>query len=111
MPEGRGGILRVTQEGQIVNGKGILGDGSSLWTWTMHTAYGMALGWTSIPSQVIYGTLKMDRALVMKINLVMPGFNSGWAQIAGIWPITNYELLNSTPEQKGIFDTPESLKN
>lgn len=28
-----------------------------------------------------------------EINLVKPGFNSGWAKAQGIWPITNYNQL------------------
>lgn len=28
-----------------------------------------------------------------EINLVKPGFNSGWAKVQGIWPITNYKLM------------------
>ena len=28
-----------------------------------------------------------------EINLVKPGFNSGWAEVQGVWPITNYSLL------------------
>jgi len=33
-----------------------------------------------------------------EINLVKPGFNSGYAKVQGIWPITNYsELFNNPP--------------
>jgi aldose sugar dehydrogenase len=33
-----------------------------------------------------------------EINLVKPGFNSGYARVQGIWPITNYtELFNNPP--------------
>jgi len=41
-----------------------------------------------------------------EINLVQPGFNSGWAKIQGIWSITNYsELVNNPPPgfPKGYF--------
>jgi aldose sugar dehydrogenase len=37
-PDGRGGILRITQDGQIVDGKGILGDEHPL---DMYYAYGI----------------------------------------------------------------------
>ena len=37
-PDGRGGILRVTQDGKIVDGKGILGDEHPL---DMYFAYGI----------------------------------------------------------------------
>jgi glucose/arabinose dehydrogenase len=42
-PDGRGGILRVTQDGKIVDGKGILGDEHPLDMYTMHTVLGTAL--------------------------------------------------------------------
>ncbi len=104
LPEGRGGILRVTQEGQTVNGKGILGDEHPL---DMYYAYGIRNGF-GMDFDPVTGYLwdtENGPGFGDEINLVEPGFNSGWAQIAGIWPITNYELLNSTPEQKGYFST------
>ena len=41
-----------------------------------------------------------------EINLVEPGFNSGWAKIQGIWPIINYSHLYPTATQKGYFYSP-----
>ena len=41
-----------------------------------------------------------------EINLVKPGFNSGWPQVQGIWPINdNKELSNNPPADlpKGYF--------
>jgi aldose sugar dehydrogenase len=38
-----------------------------------------------------------------EINLVEPGFNSGWAKIQGIWPITNYYLLIKDAPRPGYF--------
>jgi aldose sugar dehydrogenase len=108
-PEGRGGILRVTQDGQIVNGKGILGDEHPL---DMYYAYGIRNGF-GMDFDPVTGYLwdtENGPGFGDEINLVEPGFNSGWAQVAGIWPITNYELLNSTPEQKGYFNTTEVSK-
>ena len=102
MPEGRGGILRVTEDGQIVNGKGILGDEHPLDT---YYAYGIRNGF-GMDFDPVTGYLwdtENGPGFGDEINLVEPGFNSGWAQIAGIWPITNYELLNSTPESEGVF--------
>ena len=50
-----------------------------------------------------------------EINLVKDGFNSGWAQIQGIWPITNYSYLVKDlpegymfPEIKSVTD-PNTL--
>jgi hypothetical protein len=45
-----------------------------------------------------------------EINLVKPGFNSGWIKIQGIWPINDYELLDSTPKEKGYFGRGEMGK-
>ena len=44
-----------------------------------------------------------------EINLVEPGFNSGWAKIQGISPITNYDLLNSLRNRRDIL-IPRSFK-
>ena len=48
LPEGRGGILRITQDGKIVNDKGIFGDEYPL---NLYYAYGIRnkFGWISIP--------------------------------------------------------------
>jgi aldose sugar dehydrogenase len=109
LPEGRGGILRVTQDGQVVNGRGILGDEHPL---NMYYAYGIRNGF-GMDFDPLTGYLwdtENGPGFGDEINLVEPGFNSGWASIAGAWPVTNYELLNSTPEQKGYFGTMEVSK-
>jgi aldose sugar dehydrogenase len=52
-----------------------------------------------------------------EINLVEPGFNSGWHKAQGMWQVTSYELLDPTPEKKGfidkkqIFGDPDNLIN
>jgi aldose sugar dehydrogenase len=109
LPEGRGGILRVTQDGQVVNGKGILGDEHPL---NMYYAYGLRNGF-GMDFDPVTGYLwdtENGPGFGDEINLVEPGFNSGWALIAGVWPVTNYDLLNSTPEQKGYFNVAEVSK-
>jgi glucose/arabinose dehydrogenase len=107
LPEGRGGILRITQEGQTVDGKGILGDDHPL---DKYYAYGLRNGF-GMDFDPVTGYLwdtENGPGFGDEINLVERGFNSGWAQITGIWPITSYELLNSTPEQKGYPNTAEA---
>ena len=47
-PDGRAGVLRMTQNGQPVNDTGILGDEHPL-ICTMPTAYETALEWILIP--------------------------------------------------------------
>jgi len=38
-----------------------------------------------------------------EINLVEPGFNSGWARVQGIWPITNYDFLIKDAPRPNYF--------
>jgi glucose/arabinose dehydrogenase len=82
-PDGRSGILRVTQEGQPV-GEGILGDKYPL---NLYYAYGIrnsfGIDWDPLTGNLWdtengphYGD---------EINLVEPGFNSGWVSVQGIW--------------------------
>jgi glucose/arabinose dehydrogenase len=80
-PDGRGGILRVTQDGQIVNGEGILGDEYPL---EMYYAYGIrnSFGITFDPSTgKLWDT--ENGGNYDEINLVEPGFNSGWEKVIG----------------------------
>jgi hypothetical protein len=97
----------VTQDGEIVNCKGILGNEYPL---DLYYAYGIrnGFGMDLDPETGYLWDTENGPGFGDEINLVEPGFNSGWAKIQGIWPITNYDLLNSTPEQKGYFDTEVS---
>src|SRR5215204_261739 len=79
-PDGRGGILRVTQDGQPV-GKGILGDEHPL---NLYYAYGIrnSFGMDFDPlTGRLWDTENGGRD---EINLVEPGFNSGWDKISGM---------------------------
>ncbi len=79
-PDGRGGILRVTQDGQPV-GKGILGDEHPL---DMYYAYGIRNSF-GIAFDPITGNLwDTENGGHDEINLVEPGFNSGWDKISGM---------------------------
>ena len=92
---GRGGILRVTQDGLTVedNGKrGILDDDDPI---NKYFAYGIRNGF-GIDFDPITKKLwdtENGPSFGDEINLVEPGFNSGWLKIQGIWPITNYTML------------------
>jgi glucose/arabinose dehydrogenase len=82
-PDGRGGILRLTQDGEIVNGKGILGDEYPL---NLYYAYGIRNSF-GIAFDPVTGNLwdtENGPASNDEINLVEPGFNSGWVQIQGL---------------------------
>jgi glucose/arabinose dehydrogenase len=80
-PDGRGGILRVTQDGQAVNGEGILGNEHPL---DKYYAYGIrnSFGIAFDPlSGILWDT--ENGGGYDEINLVEPGFNSGWEKVVG----------------------------
>jgi aldose sugar dehydrogenase len=90
-PDGRGGILRITQEGQVVDGKGILGDEHPL---DMYYAYGIRNGF-GLDFDPVTGKLwdtENGPRWGDELNLVEPGFNSGWAKILGVWTVN--EMIN-----------------
>jgi glucose/arabinose dehydrogenase len=85
-PDGTSGILVITQDGNeaIKSGSGILGNEDPL---NKYYAYGI---WNSfgIDFDPITGKLwDTENGVVFgdEINLVEPGFNSGWNKIDGIW--------------------------
>jgi aldose sugar dehydrogenase len=80
-PDGRGGILRVTQDGEVVDNEGILGDNHPL---DKYYAYGIRNSF-GIAFDPITGNLwdTENGGLFDEINLVSAGFNSGWNKIAG----------------------------
>ena len=80
-PDGRGGILTVTQDGDLVNGGGILGDEPPL---DLYYAYGIrnSFGLTFDPvSGHLWDT--ENGGAYDEINLVEPGFNRGWEKVNG----------------------------
>jgi glucose/arabinose dehydrogenase len=106
---GRGGILRVTQDGLTVNDngkKGILNDDDDI---NKYFAYGIRNGF-GIDFDPITKKLwdtENGPSFGDEINLVEPGFNSGWSKIQGIWPITNYTMLlpqGLFPPYKGYLE-------
>ena len=94
-PDGRAGILRVTQDGKAV-GKGILGDGYPL---NLYYAYGIknsfGIGFDPVTNN-LWDT-ENGPQFGDEINLVKRGFNSGWEKVQGIWK------LNQTREKEGVF--------
>ena len=80
-PDGSGGILRVTQDGEVVNGTGILGNEHPL---DMYYAYGIrnSFGMNFDP---LSGNLWFTEngGMYDEINLALPGFNSGWDKVVG----------------------------
>jgi glucose/arabinose dehydrogenase len=79
--DGRSGILRITQDGNPV-GKGILGDSMPL---RLYYAYGIrnSFGLDFDPITGILWDTENGPADGDEINLVNPGFNSGWHKVYG----------------------------
>ena len=81
-PDGRGGILRVNQDGEIV-GNGLLGETHPL---NKYYAYGIRNGF-GMDFNPVTGNLwdtENGPRYGDEINLVEPEFNSGWMQINGL---------------------------
>jgi len=95
-PDGRGGILRITQDGKPV-GNGTLGVDYPL---NLYYAYGIknSFGIGLDPVTDNLWDTENGPQFGDEINLVKPGFNSGWEKVQGIWK------LNQTREKDGIFD-------
>lgn len=90
-PDGRGGILHLTQDGHPVNGKGILGDEYPL---NLYYAYGIRNSY-GIAFDPVTGKLwdtENGPSFGDEVNLVEPGFNSGWAKVIGRWEVN--ELID-----------------
>ena len=91
-PDGRAGILRTTQDGKPV-GIGIIGDKFPL---NLYYAYGIRNSF-GIAFDPVTGKLwetENGPAFGDEINLVEPGFNSGWGRMMGIWQVNVRESTN-----------------
>jgi aldose sugar dehydrogenase len=105
--DGRSGILRITQDGEAV-GEGILGDSMPL---RLYYAYGIrnsfGLGFDPVTGflwDTENGPLESD-----EINLVNPGFNSGWHEIYGFSSSQEEFDIDKlvTFDGKGKYDEPK----
>jgi glucose/arabinose dehydrogenase len=114
-PDGRAGILRITQDGAAV-GNGILGSEHPL---NLYYAYGVKNSF-GIDFDPVTGNLwdtENGPTFGDELNLVEPGFNSGWKQIQGIWNVnTTLDKAGLAPNnpvglvdfnQKGRYSSPE----
>jgi glucose/arabinose dehydrogenase len=114
-PDGRSGILRITQDGKPV-GNGILGNESPL---DLYYAYGIrnsfGIDWDPLTGDLWdtengphYGD---------EINIVEPGFNSGWVSVQGIWKpnLDEKGTISLNPDTlvdfagKGRYSPPELI--
>jgi aldose sugar dehydrogenase len=113
-PDGSGGILRITQDGEVVEPT-ILGDEDPL---NKYYAYGIRNSF-GIDFDPVTGKLwdtENGPGFGDEINLVEPGFNSGWNRVQGIWEREDYYGGPVAPEEpddlvdfdgKGKYSTPE----
>jgi aldose sugar dehydrogenase len=112
--DGRSGILRITQEGQTV--RGILGDNSPM---DKYYAYGIrnSFGIDFDPVTGYMWDTENGPSFADEINLVLPGFNSGWSRIQGVWQAEGEEKgqLEREPRNlvdfggRGIYSEPEFI--
>ncbi len=104
LPDGRGGILRFTQDGGTVNGSGILGESNPL---DKYYAYGIrnsfGIGFDPVTGKLWDTENGPDFG--DEINLVLPGFNSGSNPIHGVAGSGSISLVNF--DGKGKYSDPE----
>jgi aldose sugar dehydrogenase len=105
-PDGRSGILRITQNGQPTDG--ILGDSIPL---RLYYAYGIrnSFGMDFDPISGNLWDTENGPGNGDEINLVLPGFNSGWQQVQGMASLedsfSESDLQNF--DGKGHYSDPE----
>jgi glucose/arabinose dehydrogenase len=100
--DGRGGILRVTLDGEPVSSSGIIGDETPL---NLYYAYGVRNSF-GINFDPITGNLwdtENGPGESDEINLVEPGFNSGWVQVQGMASSSNNNNIESEDENNRDF--------
>src|SRR5918992_1698313 len=106
-PDGRSGLLRITQDGQPV-GIGILGKFFPL---NLYYAYGIrnSFGFDFDPITGNIWDTENGPGNSDEINLVEPGFNSGWQEAQGMALFENYFDANDLVqfEGKGKYSDPE----
>jgi aldose sugar dehydrogenase len=101
-PDGRGGILRVTLDGEPVSSSGIIADETPL---NLYYAYGVRNSF-GINFDPITGNLwdtENGPGESDEINLVEPGFNSGWVQVQGMASSSNNNNIESEDENNRDF--------
>ena len=105
--DGRSGILRITQDGQPV-GEGILGDSMPL---RLYYAYGIrnSFGLSFDPITGLLWDSENGPQDGDEINLVEPGFNSGWNEIYGFSSSRKAFNLKElvTFEDRGHYEEPK----
>jgi aldose sugar dehydrogenase len=101
-PTGSGGILHAPWDGNLINDKGTPDDAGLL---NFYYAYGIRNSF-GIDFDPVTGSLwdtENGPGFGDEINLVEPGFNSGWAKIQGVWLVSEISQLNPIQSQQGYF--------
>ena len=109
-PDGRGGILRMTQDGNPVK-TGLFGKEYPL---NLYYAYGMrnSFGMTFDPVSGKLWNTENGKDSSDELNLVEEGFNSGWNLISGISERNHFNQSNLvTFNGRGQYRDPEFVWN
>ena len=117
-PDGNSGILRVSYDGKPIKGANIIGDEDPL---NKYFAYGIrnSFGMDFDPETGNLWDSENGPDYGDEINLVKPGFNSGYSIVHGIWYLNQTDFLTAEGvaprkpeglvdfEGKGKYSTPE----
>jgi glucose/arabinose dehydrogenase len=108
-PDGRAGILRVTQEGKPPSEGGLLGNEFPL---NLYYAYGIRNSF-GIDFDPVTGNLwdtENGPDYGDEINLVDPGFNSGWMTVQGLWkPVSPNDSNRDLRPDDNVTLSPTNL--
>jgi glucose/arabinose dehydrogenase len=82
-PDGTSGVIRITQDGKVADIPGIISDKAPL---NLYYAYGMrqSFGMAFDPVTRTLWDTENGPSYGDEINLIKPGFNSGWAKVSGL---------------------------
>ena len=108
-PDGRAGILRITQEGKPPSRGGLLGNEFPL---NLYYAYGIRNSF-GIDFDPVTGNLwdtENGPDYGDEINLVDPGFNSGWMTVQGLWkPVSSNDSNHDLRSGDNVTLSPTDL--
>ena len=98
---GTSGVYRITQDGKAV--KGIIGDKDPL---DKYYAYGLrnSFGMDFDPVTGKLWDTENGAACCDEINLVDPGFNSGWRKVQGFWEVKGNTYGNMVQNHTDLVD-------
>jgi glucose/arabinose dehydrogenase len=105
-PDGRAGILRVTQDGLPLPNGSLIGNKHPL---DLYYAYGIrnSFGMDFDPLTGNLWDTENGPNFGDEINLVEPGFNSGWNKVQGIWEENNGRaglIITKMQERETLVD-------